>query len=334
MNTNYTRLHLRVQKLDRPELVAYDRILRRYGAGCYLQDIEERQDHWRVPFGVHFPSKIRDEKAEREKILTFNFDNIGEVLIRKSSMKVMKATPLRSLGKNIQGRQMEIGRLVERDLIKVIGNPIMHIQFSKFRHALQGLEPLYRTLARLLRQEFPTYDESASIGAYYIDQISLLLDVGYAEYLPSISDPKAKLCPTNKLKELLRMREGDLDKTIDAVLGIILSEFYYDLQKRMRIFQFVPYVKASTGYYGNAIQFGTLLSVSQERLKEITREYYRGVPVTERVSYAYSIIIDELVQAKILDYDGEYITGRQDIFHKLIDVRSELPISEEPVILS
>jgi hypothetical protein len=130
------------------------------------------------------------------------------------------------------------------------------------------------------------------------------------------------------------VREGSIEKTIDAVLGIILSEFYYDLQRRMRIFQFVPYVKASTGYYGNAIQFGKLLSVSQERLKEITREYYRGVPVTERVSYAYPTIIGELVEAKILEYDGDYITGREEIFHKLIDMRSELPISEEPVILS
>jgi hypothetical protein len=322
-----------VRKLDKPELVAYDRILRRYGAGCYLHDTEEKEDHWRVPFGVRVPSKIRDERTEKEKVLTFNFDNIGQVLIRKSSMRVMEATPLRSLGKKIQGRRMEIGRLVEQDLIKVIGNPIMHIQFSKFRHALLGLEPLYRTLHRLLQEDYPTYDESASIGEYYIDQISLLLDINYAQYSPSISDPNAKLIATNKLKELY-VREGSIERTIDGVLGIILSEFYYDLQKGMRIFQFVPYVKASTGYYGNAIQFGKLLSISQERLKEITRDYYRGVPVTKRVSYAYPTIISELVEAKILEYDGEYITGREEIFHKLIDMRSELPINEEPVILS
>jgi len=326
-------LHLRVQKLDRPELVAYDRVLRRYGAGCYLQETEEREDHWRVPFGVYVPSKILDEKTEREKILTFNFGNVGEVLIRKSTMRVMKATPLRSLGKKIQSRRTEIGRLVEQDLIKVIGNPKMHIQFSKLRHAFYGLQPIHRTLVRLLQEDYPTYDESAQIGQHYIEQISLLIDVGYAEYTPSINDPDARLIATNKLKELY-MREGSNEKTIDAVLGIILSEFYYDLQKGMRIFQFIPYVKASTGYYGNAIQFGKLLSISEEQLKEITREYYRGLPITRRVSYAYPTIIGELVDAKILDYDGDYVTGREEIFNRLIDIRSDLPINEEPIVLS
>src|SRR5208283_2566668 len=94
------RFHLRIQKLDRPELVAYDRILRRYGAGCYLQETEERPDHWRVPFGVYVPSKMTDEKTEQQKTLTFNFGSIGEILIKKSSMRVMRSTPLRSHEKN------------------------------------------------------------------------------------------------------------------------------------------------------------------------------------------------------------------------------------------
>ena len=328
-----TTLHLRVQKLDRPDLVAYDRILRRYGAGCYLHDTEEREDHWRVPFGVYVPSKIVDEKTEKERVLTFNFGNIGEVLIRKSTMRVMKATPLSSLGKNIQSRRIEIGRLVERDLIKVIGNPKMHIGFSKLKYAFYGLQPITRTLFRLLREDYPTYDECAQIGEHYPDQISLLVDIGYAQYTPSINDPSARLTATNKLNDLY-MREGSIEKTIDAVLGMVLSEFYYDLRRGMRIFQFIPYVKASTGYYGNAIQFGKLLSISEEHLKQIIREYYRGVPITRRVSYAYPTILSELVDAKILDYDGDYITGRQDIFEKLVDMRTDLPIHEEPVVLS
>ena len=57
-----TSFHLRVQKLDKPELVAYDRIMRRYGTGCYLHEAEEFGDHWKIPFGVYVPSKIVDEK--------------------------------------------------------------------------------------------------------------------------------------------------------------------------------------------------------------------------------------------------------------------------------
>ena len=324
--------HLHVQKLDRPELVAFDRIARRYGEGCYLQKTQEEQDHWKIPFGAYIPSKIIDDKTESQKILTFNFSNVGEVTVRKSTMRVMKATALRSIEKNIQGKRRQIAQLVERDLINVIGKPNMHIEFSKLRHALNGLEPIHRTLVRLLEDNYPSYTELEEIGKHYINQTSLLIDIGYAEYEPSINDPKAVLVPTNKLKELYR-QEKSLEKTVDGVFGVILSEFYSDLQMSMRIFQFIPYVKASTGYYGNAIQFGQLLSMTQDRLKEVTRDYYRGTPLTKRVNYSYPTIIRELVDAKILRFDGDYVTGRSEIFEKLVDVRSTLPIENEPLVL-
>ena len=327
-----TRFTIRVQKLDRPELVAYDRILRRYGAGCYLQKTEELPDHWKVPFGVYVPSIMKDEKTEQQKTLTFNFGNIGEILVKKTTFGVMKSTSLRSLQRNIVLKRRQIGQLVEHDLIKVFGNKQVHIEFSRLRHALGGLEPVTRTLVRLLQEGYPTYEESAEVGSHYTEQIRMLLDLGYAEYKPSIMDPNARLVATNKLNGIY-IHEKTVDHTIDVVLGMVLSQFYYDLQKEMRIFQLVPYVKASTGYYSNAVQFGKLLRMSESCLKNATRKFYRGVPLTKRVNYGYSTIVSGLVDAKILDYDGDYITGREDIFNKLIDMRSELPIDEEPVIL-
>ena len=332
MVSGRTRFTIRVQKLDRPDLVAYDRILRRYGAGCYLQKTEETPDHWKVPFGVFVPSKMKDEKTEQKKTLTFNFGNIGEILIKKSTLGVMKSTSLRSLQRNIVLKRRQIGQLVEHDLIRVFGNEQVHIEFSRLRHALGGLEPITRTLVRLLQEGNPTYEESAEVGSHYTEQIRMLLDLGYAEYKPSIMDPNARLVATNKLNGIY-LHEKTVDRAIDVVLGMVLSEFYYDLQKEMRIFQLVPYVKASTGYYSNAVQFGKLLRMSESSLKNVTREFYRGVPLTKRVNYGYSTIVSGLVDAKILDYDGDYITGREDIFNKLIDMRSELPINEEPVIL-
>ena len=275
--------------------------------------------------------KLLTRKTDAQKILTFNFKNVGEVLVRKSSMKVMKATPLNSLGKNIQQKRREVGYLVEKDLIKVIGNPKMHIQFSKLRHALHGIEPMYRTLIRLLNEDYPSYEESADI-THYIDQISLLVDVNYAEFVPSINAPNAKLIATNKLKQLY-YQEKSVEKTVDGVLAVVLSEFYYDLKKQMRIFQFVPYIKASAGYYGSAIQFGQMLGMTKDRLKVATREYYRDVPLTKRLNYAFSGMINELIDAKILGNEGEYITGRKEIFDQLIEMRSSLPMHDEPVIL-
>jgi hypothetical protein len=321
------KVTLGVQKLDSPELVAYDRILRRYGAGCFPQEPQDREDHWRVPIGAFLESRIVDEKTKRERILTFNLKNVGEILVKKSTMRIMGATRLRSLGKNILKKRVQISRLVEQDLIKILGNKDMDIHLSELKYALPGLQPIYRTLNRLLLGDYPTREELFSSGRHYLEQAELITDIGYAEYT---EEYPYKLHATNKIKELYSQVE-DMERAIEIVLGMILSEFYYDLQKGMRVAQFVPYVKASTGYYGDAIQFGKLIRMSEDRLCKNVRKYYGGSLLPPRSRYAYPTIVRELVCAKILEYDGNYITGRSDIFEKLIDIRKELPISEEPI---
>jgi hypothetical protein len=322
-------LRLRVQKLDRPELVAYDRVLKHYGAACYLQKIEEREDYWKVPVGAYFQSKIVDEKTEKEQILTFNLQDVGEIMIRKSTMRVLSATPLSSLSKNILRKRAEIRQAVERDLIKLFGKPELNFQFCKIKYGLTGLQPIYRTLSRLLLGDYPSYEQLLESGQHYLEQVDLLIKIGYAEYT---ENQPVRLVATNKTEELYS-REKSIEKTIDAVLGLILSEFYYELQKEMRIAQFVPYVRASTAYYGDAIQFGKLISISETRLRDNVKEYYKGTPLPARVRYAYPTMIRELVDAQILRYAGNYITGREDVFEELVSIRTELPMREEPFSL-
>ena len=316
---------LRIQRLDKPELVAYHRILKRYGAGCYPQEIQEREDHWRVPIGVYLPSKVIDEKTKTTRILTFNLQNVGEILVKKSTLRVERATRLRTLTKNIAERKGEIRHMVEKDLIEVFGKPEVKLKFSSLRFSLTGLQPIYRTLHCLLLEEYPSYDYLLSIGQHYLDQVDLIVDLGYAKYAET-----NMLVSTNKLKELFSSEEGNIERTVDIVLGLVLSRFYYNLRKSMRVAQFVPYVRASTAYYGDAVQFGKLINISQTRLRQNVEDYYRGAPLPPRVRYAYPTMVRELVNARILDYDGDYITGTEPIFEELIDIRSSLPMSEEP----
>jgi len=319
---------VRVQRLDKPELVAYNRIFKHYGTACYPQTPQEREDHWEVPVGAFFQSKVVNEKTSRERILTFDLQNVGEILVKKSTMRVKKATSLRTLRKNIFEERMKIRQLVEKDLIRVFGERDIELRFSELRYSFTGLQPIYRTLKLLLSEHYPSYDEVLMSGEHYPEQLGLIVDLGYAEYTENNT-----LVPTNKLKDLFIQEKGNMERTCDVMLGMILSTFYYDLRKKMRVAQFVPYVRASTAYYGDAVQFGKLISVSEKRLRDNVRAYYRVTPLPPRVSYALPVIIDELVNANILDYDGKYITGTEPIFEKLIDIRSELPISEEPLAL-
>jgi len=322
-------MKLRVQKVDSPELVAYERVLKHYGASCYLQTIEEHEDYWKVFVGAYFQSKVVDEKTEKEQILTFNLPNVGEVLVKKSTMRVLFATPLSSLNKNILRKKAEIRQAVERDLIKLFGKPELNFQFCKIKYGLVGLQPIYRTLTRLLLEDYPSYEQLAESGQHYLEQVDLLVRTGYAEYTKSYP---VRLVSTNKTNELYSQLKS-IERTIDVVFGLILSEFYYELQKGMRIAQFVPYVRVSTAYYGDAIQFGKLISISETRLRDNVKEYYRGVPLPPRVRYAYPTMIRELVDAQILRYDGNYITGREDVLEELLYIRTELPMGEEPFSL-
>lgn len=315
-----------MQKLDNPYRVAHNRILKHYGAGCYPQEPREREDRWSVPIGAHIPSRVIDEKTGTERVFTFNLTSVGEILIKKSTMTIEKAPSLASIGRNILQGKTEIRQAVEKDLIKVLGEPKVKVRFGALKFAQTGLQPIYRSINRLLLGDYPTYFDLEESGSHYPEQVAFVISLGYAQYT---QDQPRKLVPTNKLMELYSQFR-DVETTAHAVLGMVLANYYYELLKDMRIAQFVPYVRASTSYYGDAIQFGKLISISQRRLRENVREYYRGAPMPMRVRFAYPTIIRELVDANILEYDGDYVTGKENIFERLITIRNSLPITEQP----
>jgi len=327
MDGDYLKFTIYVKKLDNPHRVAYNRILKHYGAGCYPGEPQERDDYWCVPIEAFTPSRVVDEKTSRERILTFHLHNVGELLIKKSTMAIEKAPSLRSIGKNILECRAEIRKIVEKDLIRVLGDPKLKIRFGVMKFAVFGLQPIYRTDNNLLLEKYPTRSNLEEIGLHYLDQVNLIVDLGYAKYT---NEQPSRLVPTNKLLELYR-RTGEVIESAEAMLGIVLANHYDYLLQTMRIIHFVPYVRASTSYYGDAVQFGELISITENRLRENIRAYYRGAPMlTTRARFGYSTIIKELVDAHVLKHDGELITGRYEIFDRLVDIRNELPMSEEP----
>jgi len=319
------RVTLRVQKLDTPDRVAYHRILTSYGAGCFPQETEETETHWKVLIGAYFPSKVIDDRINRERLLMFHFDNIGEILIKKSTMEIEKSSSPQAIEKSIFDKRAEIRTAVEKDLIKVFGDPQVRIRFGVLKFGQAGLQPIYRIVNRLLMEDYPTYMELEDSGRHYLDQVDLIINLGYAKYS---EDPIRKLVPDNKLTELFR-RINDVEETSHAMLGIVLSNYYYDLRRSMRIAQFIPYVRASTTYYGEAIEFGELFSISKRRLRDDIKNYYREAPMPPRVRFGFPTVLRELSDANILRYDQNYITGRDEIFQRLIDIRDELPMTEE-----
>jgi hypothetical protein len=316
---------LRVRELDDPLSVVYMKILRHYGAGCYPKKPLDRGEYWSIPIDAYYPKIIQDEKSGRERILTFYLDNIAEIHVQKENLKIIQAPTQKNMKDLVLLKRAEIRSIVEKDLIKILGDPKLRIKFGKLKFALFGLQPVYRTIISLLDEQFPTYVELEEMG--YIDLINLIVDLGYASF--SQEQPK-RLLPTSKLTELYVQMKSDV-VTAEAFLGLMLANHYEYLAKTLRIIHFVPYVRVSTSYYGSAIEYGDLIRITEKKLRRNIHEYYWGTPSpTIKKKFGIPTLVKELVEADVLEYDGPYITGREEIFNELIQRREELPMVEEP----
>jgi len=317
-------MKIEVQKLDTPYKVVFNRIMRYYGAGCFPQDTEDAGNRWKVPIGVHYPSSIVDQKTNTERIFTFHFNNIGEFLLEKSTLMVKSRPSLKNITQSIREKRKELSVKVEKDFIKIIGDPKLKIRFGAMKYAHLGIQPIYRTLTRLLEtpEKYPSRSWVEQIG--YEDLVNLIVDIGYAEY-----SEDGRLTPKNELKELFTEMKADLARTAETIIGLVLAKHYDYLYKTKRIIHFVPYVRTSTTYYAEAIQYGSLIHVTENSLLERMRKYYRITSFpSPKARFGYPTIIRELLNAEILCSKDNYITGRDEIFDELIHIRDKLPMSE------
>lgn len=318
------KMRLEVQKLDTPYRVAFNRIMRYYGAGCFPQEAEDAGNLWRVPIGAHYPSSVIDQKTNAERIFTFHFNNIGEFLLEKSTLRVKSRPTLGDITHAVGRKRKELSQKVEEDFIRVIGDPKLRIRFEAMKYAHWGIQPIYRALTRLLDtpDKYPPRTWVERIG--YEDLVNLIIKIGYAEY-----SEQDRLRPSNEMKQLLEELDGDTTRTKEAVIGLILAKHYDYLYKTKRIIHFVPYVRTSTSYYAEAIQYGGLIHVTESSLQENIRKYYR-VPLfpTPKMRFGFPTIVRELLNAQILCSEGDYIIGRDEIFDRLVDIRKDLPMSE------
>jgi len=318
------RITLRVKKLDNPRRVAYMRILRRIGSGCLPGEPVDAGEEWVVPFDAYMPSVIVDERRDIEKKIVFHLSDVGKIQVNKKTLKIKKSPSLSEVKYNIQQRRSQAQKLVEEDLIKVLGDPKVRVGFGVLKYAFTGLQPIYRITVGLLQEEEYLTSEKIEEEDTYQDFINFMIQLGYAEY------SERKLIPTNKMYQLNQMM-GDVIETAHMMIGIMLSNYYEYLIKTMRIIHFVPYLRLSASYYSDAVQFGELISISKNRLKSNMGEYYKGAPhVSIRRRLGIDTMINELVDARILSWSKELITGRPEIFERLVGVREEFPISDQP----
>jgi hypothetical protein len=303
-----------VKALDNPASIAYERMFGRYGTNCSLGQISDEGQSWIANFDVNVPVEVRDDKRDRHKIFSINVEDVGKIRIRKEDMKVVEAPSLLTVEKKIHDHRVNLRKAVEIDLLK-----IAHSRFGQIDAARISLSPIYTTLTNILQQKYPGRESILRSG--YMPQVQLLEELGYVKRQMDL------FAPSDKLVELRRQTDSDAT-AIGKVLGLVLAEKFDFLVDNLRITQFLPFVRLSTTYYSEAVQFGELISVSEDSLRDSYFEYYRTA--SEKRLLRYAPIIDELVKVEILSYDGDFISGEQSLLAQLRDdLAGQLPQSRD-----
>jgi hypothetical protein len=303
-----------VRALDSPENVAYDRIFR-YGTNCSLKGMIDDNDFWSAEFEVHVPVEIKDEKRNKLRVFPIRVENLGKIKISKQDLKVVEAPSLLTVEKIIHDHRVNLRRAVERDLLKVAP-----IEFGKIDAAKNALSPIFTTLTNILEEKFPS--EESILRSGYWSQIHLLEELGY------VKREESRVVASDKLVDLRESTDSDAT-AISKVLGLVLAEKLDFLVEELRITQFLPFVRLGTTFYSEAVQFGELISVSEDSLRQSYLEYYRTA--SEKRLLRYAPIINELVEVGILRYDDEFISGEQAIFQQLAhDLAGQFPRPGEP----
>jgi len=316
------RIKLLTQRFDNPYIIAYDKIIKKYGHGCTPSDVFDAGDKWKISIESYIPKHIIDEKTQREKMLIYHYRNLGNIFIDKDTLHVLELPSIKNFNENLIDRKSLIRNSVEQDLVKVIGDPRLKIKFGKMKFALFGMQPIYRTIINILNEQHPEISELRKIN--YLDLVELINKSGYAEFVNN------KLKGTEKLNELLKICNYSDVETAEAILGIMLSNYYEYLSKTLHIIHFIPYIKVGTSYYSSAVEFGDLIRMSLDSLRIKVKEYYRKNPTLNlKKSFGFNTLVTEMVAAGVFTYEENYLKGQSEILNKLIYIRNQLPIKED-----
>jgi len=310
------RFSVYTRKTTDPRTAAMRILLWRYGTGCLPGRITDIGKAWHVPIDVYMPVRIWNEESSQQKLVTYQLSDVGSLELAKRNLRLMNATHLGAFRKNIRLRRAEYKRSVEYDLVKAAKH-----RWGFGRRSLQHMEPTFRTVTNLLREIHPTKDELVGLG--YMDQVQLLIDMGYAQFTS-----QDLLDATPKLLELQRsdVCKNDIESTAKVSVGLMISQFYDHLTEDLRLNSFVPYIRMGTAYYSDSIDYGELIPLKRDKLKENLVEFYAGAP---RVRFGLDVTINETIATGIIHKEGELIRGDKMIFETLLEVRKSLPVTED-----
>jgi len=310
------KLSIYTKKITDPRTAAVRILLWRYGTGCLPGRIADLGDTWHVPIDVYMPTSVWNEESSQEKLLTYHLEDVGSLELAKRNLRMVEATHLGALHKNIRLRRAEYKRSVESDLVKAAKH-----RWGFGRRTLQHMEPAFRTVSNLLREIHPSREELSAMN--YLQQVQLLIDIGYAQFTE-----EGKLDATPKLLDLRRtdLCKNDIELTAKACVGVLISQFYDHLTADLRLNSFVPYVRTGTAYYGDSLDYGENISITRDKIKKNLLEFYAGAP---KVRFGFDVTIDETVNAGIVHKKGRFISGDEEIFEALLEARKSLPITED-----
>lgn len=264
-------------------------------------DLEKDEDF--ILLGASIMDIIDDSKTD-ERILRFaRFDSISAAEIRKEQTAYRVILPYTDeIAKEVLNRQSKLIGNVEKTLLSDIYSKLA--QITQIQNSLNPIGTILNDLR---------INNESSIEKLTRDRDEKRV-VKYLEFLKSINlveldngkiDQGAQFMEFNK-----QLKNKSLKELYDRLLTYVLQTGTDYLRDYLNLTSLTTYIRWTTSYYLPSSEVGNLLSFSHNALMQNRSNIYRERYLSEVKA---SSQITNLVHADILEEDGKYLVGKENI---------------------
>ncbi|MEE9116855.1 MAG: hypothetical protein V3U09_08165 [Thermoplasmata archaeon] len=262
-----------------------------------------RKDQLKYRIGNYFPDIVHDCKTNKRIIKFHRVDSVfvADVRKMKSGRVIVRTLDREEVVAEMEKRLDSITLRSENALLnavygRMIDIPSVQMAMTPVKEIITSVH----TDGELSVREFQSGRGQQKASRY----IEFLTGLGY------ITRDDGRLLPGENLKKYegkLHREDSELFRTI---LSDILGRGYSYVRDYLHLTQIIPYLRVSNSYFLPSHVFGKLLFLSEEEIRKHYMFYYqKSRPLIKMKGQ-----INDIIDAKILNREEDYVTGNRDIW--------------------
>jgi hypothetical protein len=294
------------------------RLKRKYSRGVFIQDTFESPDgEVLLELGSSYPKDVSD-KRENDRVL--KFINVGEIDTLRAEETgegyYQAELPDRDeLYEEFENRREEILNRLDWSMAKAIYEDVYRLK--PVRNQLSGIIDIVNYLSR-----------ESPISIERLDRIQGQANT--RDYLRVLDNFDFVEIEGEEVRQGTKMEAADMnvdsyEEYEKTIVGQIIKDAYYVLYEQLELRMLSHFPKYANSYYLNAIQ----KQDPDLHLDKRTMKRNLAIEWDENVdSLVLDRKIDQLTQVGVLERDGDYIVGNENVFGEVYADAEDMALAD------